>query len=231
MPTPLIEARTRIAAELAAHIALCVARRDSRHAAFRGCLDWHSAVHGVWALVAYARMTGDRRHDRLVARILEPARPRGGAGPAAGARRLRDALRPGLVSAAGAGARDRLLQPCAAADGRRGAGLAARLLRHPAAGPPPRKLREQLLGPHQYARLRRAGRAMPPRWRRYVAGCARTPRRDEGGCDDAPETGHFMAVGTNRAWLVSKVLVPEAFDPWAETFFARRPAAAGRRVP
>ena len=71
MLTPLVEARARMAEELAGHIRQCVARRDSAHAAFHGCLDWHSAVHGVWALVAYARMTGDRRHAALVAEILD----------------------------------------------------------------------------------------------------------------------------------------------------------------
>ena len=62
-----------IARELAETIARCVARRDTGHAAFRGCIDWHSAVHGTWALVAYARATGDTRHEALVARILSPA--------------------------------------------------------------------------------------------------------------------------------------------------------------
>ena len=38
-----------------------VARRDTEHPAFHGCVDWHSACHGVWALLAYQRATGDAR--------------------------------------------------------------------------------------------------------------------------------------------------------------------------
>jgi len=51
---------------LVAPIAACVARADTDHPVFRGCYDWHSSVHGVWALAAHARITGDRRHEALV---------------------------------------------------------------------------------------------------------------------------------------------------------------------
>ncbi len=36
----------------------CVQRRDTRHHLFHGCIDWHSSVHGFWALTAAARLTG-----------------------------------------------------------------------------------------------------------------------------------------------------------------------------
>src|SRR5262249_48789535 len=44
--------------------------QDTRHPAFKGCVDWHSAVHGVWALIAYQRATGDAQYSSLMASIL-----------------------------------------------------------------------------------------------------------------------------------------------------------------
>ena len=67
----LVERKETIAADLAAQAALCSSRRDTDHFAFKGCIDWHSAVHGVWALLAFERATGDRRHAPLVASILD----------------------------------------------------------------------------------------------------------------------------------------------------------------
>src|SRR5262245_34376899 len=55
---PLAERKNAIAADLARQAALCSARRDTDHFAFKGCIDWHSAVHGVWALLAYEKATG-----------------------------------------------------------------------------------------------------------------------------------------------------------------------------
>jgi hypothetical protein len=37
----------------------CVGRDDTRYAVFHGCYDWHSAVHGHFALLALARVTED----------------------------------------------------------------------------------------------------------------------------------------------------------------------------
>lgn len=37
-------------------IAAAIGRRDTDHAIFHGCYDWHSAVHG-WALLRIARVT------------------------------------------------------------------------------------------------------------------------------------------------------------------------------
>jgi hypothetical protein len=68
---PLVEHRQSIAADLARQVAFCSARRGTDHPAFKGCVDWHSAVHGVWALVAYQRATGDDRYAALVASILD----------------------------------------------------------------------------------------------------------------------------------------------------------------
>jgi len=58
--------RTPILKSLIEPVAACVRRRDTRHAAFRGCVDWHSAVHGTWALVAYTRVAKDRKFAGLI---------------------------------------------------------------------------------------------------------------------------------------------------------------------
>lgn len=67
---PLLERKAQIAADFAAQAAKCASRTDTGHHAFKGCIDWHSAVHGVWALVAYERASGDRRYTPLVAALL-----------------------------------------------------------------------------------------------------------------------------------------------------------------
>ena len=64
-----LEARkAEIAAELAKAVRAAVARKDTGHAAFHGCIDWHSAVHGAWALAAYwphdRRQASDQALDR-----------------------------------------------------------------------------------------------------------------------------------------------------------------------
>ncbi len=43
-------------------IADCVARTDTDWPVFHGCYDWHSAVHGVFALHAAATLTSDADH-------------------------------------------------------------------------------------------------------------------------------------------------------------------------
>lgn len=58
---------------LAAVPATSVLRRDTAHPAFHGCIDWHSACHGVWSLIAYEGLTGDTRHRGIVDSILTPA--------------------------------------------------------------------------------------------------------------------------------------------------------------
>jgi hypothetical protein len=68
--TPFHEDKGAIAAELARQVAYASRRGDTNHPAFKGCVDWHSAVHGVWALIAYQRATGDAQYSSLVASIL-----------------------------------------------------------------------------------------------------------------------------------------------------------------
>jgi len=51
-----------------------VLRHDTVHPAFHGCIDWHSACHAVWALLAHRRLTGDARYEPIVDQILMPAK-------------------------------------------------------------------------------------------------------------------------------------------------------------
>ncbi len=64
--------RNQIALNLSQPIASCAARRDTGNAAFHGCVDWHSAVHGTWALVAYTALTHDQRYAPLLRSLLTP---------------------------------------------------------------------------------------------------------------------------------------------------------------
>jgi hypothetical protein len=65
--------RAQMALNLSVPIAICVAKHDTENAAFHGCIDWHSAVHGAWALTAYTRATHDQRYRSLVESILQPS--------------------------------------------------------------------------------------------------------------------------------------------------------------
>ncbi len=51
-----------------------VLRHDTAHPAFHGCIDWHSACHAVWALLALRGQTGDLQYDPIVDGILMPAK-------------------------------------------------------------------------------------------------------------------------------------------------------------
>ncbi|MGD9866677.1 MAG: DUF2891 family protein [Hyphomicrobiales bacterium] len=59
-------------ASLIQPIRSCVARRDTGHEIFHGCIDWHSAVHAHWALTAAARLTGDAALKDFILRRLRP---------------------------------------------------------------------------------------------------------------------------------------------------------------
>jgi len=41
-------------------------RKDTMHPAFCGCIDWHSSVHGAYALLTAARLTGQSRWAEIV---------------------------------------------------------------------------------------------------------------------------------------------------------------------
>jgi hypothetical protein len=219
MLATLTETRADIARNLAATIRRCVERKDTGHAAFHGCIDWHSAVHGAWALTAYGRATGDRQHAGLLARILTPAKV------AAEHRLIREQPdfempygRAWFLRLAGEQARasnNALLEPMADDV------LASMLSYYSARKPDPRRGSYgsdawALLNMHAYA-IQSGNAAAEGQIRDWVQAHF---IRYEVPCDDGLETGHFMAVCTNWAWLVSRVLPQAAFDRWAEAFFA-----------
>jgi len=62
--------RNEIALSLSRPISRCIQRHDTDAPAFHGCIDWHSAVHATWALIAYGNLTHDDRYAPLVQSIL-----------------------------------------------------------------------------------------------------------------------------------------------------------------
>ena len=59
---------------LAATVEDGVTRHDTKHPAFCGCIDWHSCVHGVYALLTASRLTGEKRWSEAADSILTPAK-------------------------------------------------------------------------------------------------------------------------------------------------------------
>jgi len=57
---------------LAENVEQSFLRRDTTHPVFCGCIDWHSSVHGAYALLTAARLTGQTRWARVVDAALEP---------------------------------------------------------------------------------------------------------------------------------------------------------------
>ena len=55
-------------------VATAVSRQDTNFPAFHGCVDWHSAVHGHWALLFVSRATGDASFRKVVDDSLLPDR-------------------------------------------------------------------------------------------------------------------------------------------------------------
>jgi len=210
---PMLQARKDIAFALSEPIARCVVRTDTAHPAFHGCVDWHSAVHGTWALVAYTSMTGDARYEPIIRSLLTPEK--------IAAERLwlrQNAefelpygrawfLRLGIEHERHY--RDRRLT--AMADD-----VAASLLAHYTRNPPePRAASYQnaswaLINLLDYYEFR--GHAdLAANVRRIIAGAFLEP--DE-TCSLKNDRNGFMAVCTNWAWVASKVVSRTDFPAW-----------------
>jgi hypothetical protein len=216
----LAEQKSKIAADLAATVRQCVVRKDTGHAAFHGCIDWHSAAHGTWALVAYGRMTGDGQDAALIVDALQPAK-------LAAERELLQA-QPGFEMPYGrawflrlaiehkAASGGDLLKPMADDV------LASMLDYYRGRRPDPRRGSYAsdswaLINMLDYAAVAGNGVALE-----QVRGLVRNNFiGGTEGCDYGLEAGHFMAVCTNWAWLVSKVMGREEFSNWSARFFAR----------
>jgi len=66
--------RAEMALALSEPIAKCLVKHDTSNPVFHGCIDWHSAVHGTWALTAYTWATADPRYRPLLQELLQPSR-------------------------------------------------------------------------------------------------------------------------------------------------------------
>lgn len=60
-----------ILAELARPVSKCLARKDTEHPIFNGCVDWHSSVHAIWSLIRYKRVTGSHKYDLIITDKLD----------------------------------------------------------------------------------------------------------------------------------------------------------------
>lgn len=59
-----------VARSLSVPISECVVRRDTTHPVFHGCIDWHSAVHGNYALRVISRLTGDTKYLDIAQSVI-----------------------------------------------------------------------------------------------------------------------------------------------------------------
>lgn len=201
-----------MAGAFAAQAAYCTSREDTAHFAFHGCIDWHSAVHGAWALAAYQQVTGDTRYAAQLEANLAPdliaqemayvrERPRFEM-PYGRAWLLRLA-----VTWRALHPQDQRLE--AFADE-----TAASLLAYYESWPPDPRLDRYdnpswaLINLLHYARAR-GDEAMAARVEAMARAHFITPR-----CDLALEDEGFLAVCVSWAWLMSQVLAPPEFRAW-----------------
>jgi len=63
-----MSARNSRLAILGDSICEALSRHDTAHPVFHGCFDWHSAVHGTYALLAVSRLTGDESYRSVALR-------------------------------------------------------------------------------------------------------------------------------------------------------------------
>jgi hypothetical protein len=67
-----LEGRETYLRDLSVPILDCVSREDTTNPCFHGCMDWHSSVEGVWALIALTRVLGDTSFEETANAILNP---------------------------------------------------------------------------------------------------------------------------------------------------------------
>ncbi len=214
----LLASRARIAADLARPIGDCVRRRDTRHPAFHGCIDWHSSVHGNWALLAYGAALLDARFDPLVRGALSADKL---------ARERADLSRdPAFEMPYGRAWFLRLVrefEQAAPGDDRLrafGNEVAGSLVQRYAGRTPDPDARDYdsdawaLVNLHQYA-IHRGDAPMRARVESLVHQ-AFVPAADR--CHERVRERGFMAVCATHAWLVSRVLPKAAFAAWVRDF-------------
>lgn len=73
IPNEDMSARDKMLEQMAAVIKPSIERHDTKRSIFHGCYDWHSAVHGHWALLRIANVAADQKPlGQLVAQRLNP---------------------------------------------------------------------------------------------------------------------------------------------------------------
>jgi hypothetical protein len=214
--------RARMALDLSKPIALCEARHDTSNPVFHGCIDWHSAVHGVWALSAYTWATKDQRYKPLIDSLLQPSL-------LAQERKNIDAS-PDFEMPYGRSWFLRL-----AIDYRRAFGtnaldafgddVAASLMAYyTSVKPDPASIAYQsaswaLLNLYDYGEARHDTRMVDfvkAKVEKYYEKGAVCPLQTE------IDSAEFMAVCTNWAWLVGKIMPRTEFVPWVAVFFRNK---------
>lgn len=214
-----LDKRAAYAAALTEPIAACVARDDTDHPVFRGCIDWHSSVHGVWALTAYRGVSGDTRHESIIhARLTADAL----------ARELADLrARPDFEMPYGRAWFLRLAIDYERVFGDRRLSALAReaaqslIAYYTRVDPDPLSTAYDsaswaLINLHEFGVATKDARIVA-----FVEGKVRSHFLGDGPCPLQSveiETREFMAVCTNWAWLVSKMLPREAFRTWLAKF-------------
>jgi hypothetical protein len=216
--------RADMALALSEPIAKCVARHDTGNPAFHGCIDWHSSVHGTWALTAYTWATHDERYRPLILSILQPARleqeqkhleddpsfemPYGRAWFLRLAIDYRKAFNNDLLEAFA----DRV--------------AASILAYYTHLEPSPTAIAYDsatwaLINLYDYAVMRQNAEIIA-----FVKAKVRAHYLAAGRCPALAletDTGEFMAVCTNWAWLVEKTLPHEEFIAWLAHFLPPEP--------
>ncbi len=138
-----------------------ILRHDTAHPAFHGCIDWHSACHAAWALLAHRRLTGDARYDGDRRRHPDAGQAGGGSGRPGGAAAVRDALWPRLVPASGSGGSAGYRFDPADLRRTRRRGLAHGAVPRPDGRSLCPRIRQSMLGADQPVGLRRSSKPVP----------------------------------------------------------------------
>ncbi len=237
-PADLIALENRkgeFVAGFAKPIKACVQRVDTSHHLFSGCIDWHSSVHGYWALTAAARITGREDLSQFVQAALTPE--------AIALERKYMQERPHFEMPYGRAWFLRLaIEYERAFDDQRlrdmADDMAQSLKAYLASGPVDPLSSSYTSQSWALINLRAYGaQTGQDDLVSFVDQVARHHFvRIDQPCPAARdhEHGSFMAVCTNWAWLVSETMKPEDFKPWLEQFMpepetivpVRRPANA-----
>lgn len=214
----LYKERKGIAEALGEAIANCVGRSDTDRPAFHGCVDWHSSVHGVWALIAYSRATGDQQYDWLVQSVLTPE--------TVAAERNYLARNPQFELPYG---RAWFLRLAVEYKLRYGddllAGMAGDVFKSLMERYKTRKINPSsgaydsdswaLINMYDYAKAERDEASLQT-MKEWITKSFAQPGAS---CKASWEGTEFMAVCANWAWLASRVLTGQALKDWADAFF------------